>query len=275
MPNESCFGYVYRITNNINGKTYIGKHKAKLNEKWLDYLGSGKLITLAIQKYGKSNFTKELLKHADNDEDLSIYEIEEIQKEIASGKAEYNLYFGDPQEISWSSISDLENYPILDWYFEKGMSTREIALEVRCSQPTVIAYFAKHRDSDERFSKVKQRSSLIPRKRSPETLEKMRESRVPFPKIECSICENLFAENVFKVHFEVCTKRLLIEPKKCKVCQDIISIRATYCRKHFKSQKENVRNGKIQSAASALAAHTRWHVKRNKSKEDCIHCEYE
>ena len=42
--------YIYRITNKINGKTYIGQHKyKKLND---DYMGSGKLIRRAQKKYG-------------------------------------------------------------------------------------------------------------------------------------------------------------------------------------------------------------------------------
>ena len=51
--------YVYKITNKINGKWYIGKRKHRLpfNDP---YMGSGKLIKVAIEKYGKDNFTKEI-----------------------------------------------------------------------------------------------------------------------------------------------------------------------------------------------------------------------
>ena len=51
--------YIYRITNKVNGKTYIGQHKyKKLND---NYMGSGKRLWEAYRKYGFENFEKKIL----------------------------------------------------------------------------------------------------------------------------------------------------------------------------------------------------------------------
>lgn len=56
------FYYIYKITNLINNKIYIGKRTCNISpELDSDYLGSGKLIAKAIKKYGKNNFKKEIL----------------------------------------------------------------------------------------------------------------------------------------------------------------------------------------------------------------------
>ena len=85
------YNYVYLITNNLNGKIYVGKHSTdNLND---GYMGSGKLIRLAYNKYGIENFTKQILQFAETEEELNDLEMFYIKDLDAKTKG-YNLTDG-------------------------------------------------------------------------------------------------------------------------------------------------------------------------------------
>lgn len=81
---------IYKTTNLINGKYYIGKD-AK-NDK--NYLGSGIAIKKAIIKYGKENFKKEILLHCNNLKELNEKETEIINESAVNDPNSYNLVLG-------------------------------------------------------------------------------------------------------------------------------------------------------------------------------------
>jgi len=58
------YGYIYKITNNINGKIYIGKREKSTFDE--SYWGSGKCIINSIKKYGKENFSREIIEWCDD-----------------------------------------------------------------------------------------------------------------------------------------------------------------------------------------------------------------
>ena len=63
---------IYRITNLMNGKMYIGKHvTSNLGD---GYMGSGLVINQALKKYGKENFRKEWLGFYEDEEELDYME---------------------------------------------------------------------------------------------------------------------------------------------------------------------------------------------------------
>ena len=65
------YGFIYMTHNRVNGKRYIGKRKYDAAGRWVDYLGSGVLLSRAIQKYGKENFRREIIDIATSNEELS------------------------------------------------------------------------------------------------------------------------------------------------------------------------------------------------------------
>lgn len=86
---------IYKVTNLINGKIYVGKQTNKNPH----YYGSGKLIKQAIKKYGKENFIKEKLDECYGDENGSKLEIHWILK--LNALSGYNLEIhGNGGEIS-------------------------------------------------------------------------------------------------------------------------------------------------------------------------------
>ena len=80
-------GFVYCTTNMINGKKYIGQRKFYGN--WKSYLGSGLLLTKAIKKYKRDNFTKEIIYIAYSKEELNLLEIEFIKLHSAVESEDY------------------------------------------------------------------------------------------------------------------------------------------------------------------------------------------
>jgi len=81
---------IYEIKNMINGKSYIGQHSSKeLGSYW----GSGKLIKMAIEKYGIENFERIILERCSNKEELNEREKYWI-KEKDSINIGYNLTEG-------------------------------------------------------------------------------------------------------------------------------------------------------------------------------------
>lgn len=68
------YGYIYKTTNLVNGKIYVGQKKSETFLKE-EYLGSGKRLKSAIMHYGKDSFKVELLEKCSSKQELDEKEI--------------------------------------------------------------------------------------------------------------------------------------------------------------------------------------------------------
>lgn len=83
--------HIYKITNLVNGRWYIGKHIGTDPS----YMGSGKLLKQAFKKYGKESFIKEILEICNSEEELNLREIYWISTTDAVNNPDsYNLAQG-------------------------------------------------------------------------------------------------------------------------------------------------------------------------------------
>ena len=83
---------IYKTTNTVNNKIYIGKHQTEnINDC---YLGSGVSLERAIKKYGKECFVKEILYVFDNEQEMNFKEKELVTEEFIKRKDNYNKSLG-------------------------------------------------------------------------------------------------------------------------------------------------------------------------------------
>ena len=85
------FGFVYRITNKYNGKSYIGrkyfwsfrkppgqKRKVKQESDWKKYYGSCPELKEDLKKYGKETFSREILSLHDTKGNCNFEETKQL-----------------------------------------------------------------------------------------------------------------------------------------------------------------------------------------------------
>lgn len=102
--NINAFGFIYCIVNNLNKKKYIGKKlftqagykqtkgkrkKIRKESGWESYFGSGPRLQEDIKKYGKENFTREILRLCESRGECNYWELWEIMNRHALRDPEY------------------------------------------------------------------------------------------------------------------------------------------------------------------------------------------
>ena len=122
-------GYIYKITNTVNGKMYIGQTRRSIEERWKQHIRSSFSDSsfdkgpfhLAIKKYGVDTFKVEQIEECNNEElnDRETYWIEYFD---ARHKG-YNITTGGEHHWKWDTKEIME-------LWTKGFSVSEIVKEL-------------------------------------------------------------------------------------------------------------------------------------------------
>jgi hypothetical protein len=92
-PSDSRkYNYIYKITNLINNKIYIGVHRTDNMDD--GYMGSGTNMKRAINKYGIDNFMKNIIQCYDVYKDALKHEAIIVTEEFINRKDTYNIKIG-------------------------------------------------------------------------------------------------------------------------------------------------------------------------------------
>jgi hypothetical protein len=100
--------YLYEVKNKVNGKIYVGVHKTECLED--GYMGSGKAILQAIEKYGIDNFEKTILEFFDNSESMFRRESEVVNDSFLERDDVYNLRKGGMGGFDWINSSNIPKF---------------------------------------------------------------------------------------------------------------------------------------------------------------------
>ena len=102
--------FIYKITNVINGKFYIGKHKTRDLDD--GYMGSGKLLIAAQKKYGIENFEKKIIYVCDSESQMDEMERRLVNEKFLRRGDIYNITLGGTggNRINWESMSKEERH---------------------------------------------------------------------------------------------------------------------------------------------------------------------
>lgn len=100
MGSSAFTGYVYLITNLVNGKKYVGCTTTSLKHRWAQHLSQARskskfALHRAINKYGHHNFSVEILETIESSlVDLFSAEVHQISSNKSLAPVGYNLTVG-------------------------------------------------------------------------------------------------------------------------------------------------------------------------------------
>ena len=142
-------GYIYKVTNKINGKIYIGQTIQSVKDRWYRHCGKSGIskaelnthFKRAILKYGKENFTIETIEVCDSTElnDREKFYISYYNSYING----YNSTIGGQNGSKPFKTSKEDEAQIISLY-NYGFSLREIGRKFNLDKTTVKGILVRH-----------------------------------------------------------------------------------------------------------------------------------
>lgn len=254
------YGYIYRTINTVNKKTYIGLHKMKKNEDWLAYLGSGRLLKNAVEKYGKENFSKELLEYSNSLQELKELEKNYIKKEVENGGAQYNLYYSQLGVKKYFLKNEVTDELLLFLTFEEKLTPSEIAKLIPTATKNKVAL---------RLNQIAGYKLTALNLRWIDSLNEAVKIRKT-----CSNCNKEFTASRMTQHYNSCSKKNYCSYLNCDKLLNKAG--SKYCLEHkFNEEVLERVNKNLSSEDRSLGgvktAHIRFHS--NKFSENCSFCQ--
>lgn len=153
-------GYIYKITNHINGKVYIGQTRNLIEYRWQHHLYKGRNqdkpdtnypLYRAMRKYGLENFSILQIEEIDN-ELLDERECYWIQQENSLTPNGYNC------DLGGKGVSRYNHDEVLKYYLnEANENASETARKFGCSLQTILKILeAKNLEGQGKYQKIYQ-----------------------------------------------------------------------------------------------------------------------
>ena len=134
-------GYIYKITNNVNQKIYIGQTRNLIKYRWQHHLWKGNHpekpdtdypLYRAMRKYGVENFQIEEVEETTNEllNEREIYWIQQYNSYVPNG---YNC------DLGGSGASKFDHQKILNYFLNEGKkNASETARYFKCTLCTIL-----------------------------------------------------------------------------------------------------------------------------------------
>lgn len=128
-------GYIYCITNKVNGKQYVGKTTTSVKQRFAEHLrdrhkrqAENRPLYRAIEKYGEENFFVETL--------------EEVEEDILSQREEYWITKLDTYSNGYNATLGGDGKVLYDYdkiviLIKEGKTSTEIVEIIKCSVDVV------------------------------------------------------------------------------------------------------------------------------------------